>query len=534
MPKRALIVIDVQNEYFDGALPISDPPTETSLANIGRAMDAATEAGVPVIVVRHGTKRPVRGHLPRGLARLGAASRDRAPPARLPDREDAARLVHGHGARRACSRQAGVDTVAITGYMTHMCVDTTSRQAAHRGLARRDPQRRHRHAPAREQRRQRRRRGAAPLHARRAGPVLRRRRDDRRLARPPRRLSASRRARAAHHQLSRASPARCRPGRRPARRGSASTGRASGSSAAAAARRRRPRRARSPGRRSRCGPCRRRPASRSRRPARRARIAGCSMPKMPSSSLTPASVIDEARLRGADDRRAHRQRGAERVRLVAAQHGVAVVDVHQRVGAGLHLGQHAELVVEVVRAGAAAGDDPRREALALEALDEAHERRQQLARARAALRRSRRCSGGRRRSPARPRTSSAVARRDQPRQRDGAILVREPGAARRRPRGRRAPGAAGRSAARPRPAGRRCAGSSATTTRPVARAFSAASRSSFGAVTTEVNSITPGMPASAITSASASVAQQTPMPPAAIWRRAMSTDLWILATGRSA
>ena len=30
---------------------------------------------------------------------------------------------------------AGVDTVVITGYMTHMCVDTTSRQAAHRGLA---------------------------------------------------------------------------------------------------------------------------------------------------------------------------------------------------------------------------------------------------------------------------------------------------------------------------------------------------------------------------------------------------------------
>ena len=58
MPKRALIVIDVQNEYFDGALPISDPPTETSLANIGRAMDAATSAGVPVIVVRHGDRDP--------------------------------------------------------------------------------------------------------------------------------------------------------------------------------------------------------------------------------------------------------------------------------------------------------------------------------------------------------------------------------------------------------------------------------------------------------------------------------------------
>ena len=44
MPKRALIVIDVQNEYFDGKLPISDPPTATSLANITRAMEAATAA----------------------------------------------------------------------------------------------------------------------------------------------------------------------------------------------------------------------------------------------------------------------------------------------------------------------------------------------------------------------------------------------------------------------------------------------------------------------------------------------------------
>ncbi len=80
MPKRALIVIDVQNEYFDGALPISDPPVETSLANIGRAMDAATEAGVPVIVVRHGDSDPAGGDLPRGLARLGAAPRDRERP----------------------------------------------------------------------------------------------------------------------------------------------------------------------------------------------------------------------------------------------------------------------------------------------------------------------------------------------------------------------------------------------------------------------------------------------------------------------
>ena len=82
MPKRALIVIDVQNEYFDGALPISDPPTETSLANIGRAMDAATEAGVPVIVVRHGTKDP----------EAASSSRARTPGSSTP-RSSAARTI---------------------------------------------------------------------------------------------------------------------------------------------------------------------------------------------------------------------------------------------------------------------------------------------------------------------------------------------------------------------------------------------------------------------------------------------------------
>jgi len=51
--RRALIVIDVQNEYVTGNLPIEYPSVDTSLANIGRAIDAAHAAGVPVIVVQH-------------------------------------------------------------------------------------------------------------------------------------------------------------------------------------------------------------------------------------------------------------------------------------------------------------------------------------------------------------------------------------------------------------------------------------------------------------------------------------------------
>ncbi|WP_265943042.1 isochorismatase family protein [Dechloromonas sp. A34] len=51
--KRALIVIDVQNEYFTGKLRIEYPDVRDSLANICRAMDAASAAGIPVVVVQH-------------------------------------------------------------------------------------------------------------------------------------------------------------------------------------------------------------------------------------------------------------------------------------------------------------------------------------------------------------------------------------------------------------------------------------------------------------------------------------------------
>src|SRR5699024_12369718 len=51
-PRRALVVIDVQNEYVTGDLQIEYPPADDSLHNIGKAMDAACDAGIPVIVVQ--------------------------------------------------------------------------------------------------------------------------------------------------------------------------------------------------------------------------------------------------------------------------------------------------------------------------------------------------------------------------------------------------------------------------------------------------------------------------------------------------
>jgi nicotinamidase-related amidase len=134
MPKRALIVIDVQNEYFDGALPISDPPPEESLANIGRAMDAASAAGIPVIVVQHGDDDPEAPIFRKGSPawelrpEIAGRSRDELVEKTLPGSFTGTPL-------ESILQSAGIDTVAIAGYMTHMCVDTTSRQAAHRGYA---------------------------------------------------------------------------------------------------------------------------------------------------------------------------------------------------------------------------------------------------------------------------------------------------------------------------------------------------------------------------------------------------------------
>jgi len=56
MIHEALVVIDVQNEYFIGKLPVTYPAG--SLGNILRAMDAASGLQIPAIVVQHTSPAP--------------------------------------------------------------------------------------------------------------------------------------------------------------------------------------------------------------------------------------------------------------------------------------------------------------------------------------------------------------------------------------------------------------------------------------------------------------------------------------------
>lgn len=130
-PKRALIVIDVQNEYVSGDLLIEYPPVDQSLANIGRAMDAATAAGIPVVLVQHLAPEdsPIFARGSRG-AELHPVVADRA---------------HDHVVQKALPsaltgtdlgpwlRERGIDTLTIVGYMTQHCDESTARQARHEG-----------------------------------------------------------------------------------------------------------------------------------------------------------------------------------------------------------------------------------------------------------------------------------------------------------------------------------------------------------------------------------------------------------------
>ncbi|MGB7343760.1 MAG: cysteine hydrolase family protein [Pirellulaceae bacterium] len=128
---RALLVIDVQREYFDGALPISHPAGH--LENILSVMDLAAEKKIPTVVVRHHQADPespifrLNSDMWQLHEEVEKRPRDLLIDKQLPGTFTGTNL-------ESWLNENKVDTVSIAGYMTHMCCDTTARQAFHHGL----------------------------------------------------------------------------------------------------------------------------------------------------------------------------------------------------------------------------------------------------------------------------------------------------------------------------------------------------------------------------------------------------------------
>jgi nicotinamidase-related amidase len=129
--KRALLVIDVQNEYFLGKLPVTYPPG--SLENVLAAMDAAHAKGVPSVVIQHTATQPNSPVFARGSTGWGLHLEVFTRPRSLYLEKNLPGSFTGTGLEAWLFAQ-GVDTVTISGYMTQMCCDTTARQAMHLGF----------------------------------------------------------------------------------------------------------------------------------------------------------------------------------------------------------------------------------------------------------------------------------------------------------------------------------------------------------------------------------------------------------------
>lgn len=132
MTKRALIIIDVQNDYDGGNLPIDYPEIQGSLHNIGRLMDTAKEAGILVVVVQN-ILAPTAPFMAEGTPgvelhpTITSRAYDHYVAKKLPSAFAGTNL-------EIWLRERDVDTLTVAGYMTHNCNLSTMLHAFHSGF----------------------------------------------------------------------------------------------------------------------------------------------------------------------------------------------------------------------------------------------------------------------------------------------------------------------------------------------------------------------------------------------------------------
>jgi nicotinamidase-related amidase len=124
-PQRALIVIDLQNDYFpDGKFPLWN--TEAVLAQVESAIARARAQGVPVILVQHIADAPTGGAVFRRNERCRTAPRilAAAPDAVVVTKAQADGFLNTTLEEKLA--ELGVEELLICGMMTQNCVTHTA------------------------------------------------------------------------------------------------------------------------------------------------------------------------------------------------------------------------------------------------------------------------------------------------------------------------------------------------------------------------------------------------------------------------
>lgn len=132
MESPALILIDVQREYFTQESPLWIPDGAAVLERLTGLLETARDRGAGIVHVQHheDASSPVFATgtpAVETMAELAPRPGEPLIEKHLPGAFDGTTLD-------AILEELGVETLVIGGFMTHMCCDTTAREAQARGL----------------------------------------------------------------------------------------------------------------------------------------------------------------------------------------------------------------------------------------------------------------------------------------------------------------------------------------------------------------------------------------------------------------
>ena len=132
LAKRALIVIDVQNEYFSGNLKIEYPDPKLAISNIVAAIEVAKKYEIPVIIVQNFAPENAplfaRGTFGSELhPQLLQFSEDLYLEKSMPSAFTGTKLEEW-------IKFNEINTLTVVGFMTQNCDDSTIKHALHIGL----------------------------------------------------------------------------------------------------------------------------------------------------------------------------------------------------------------------------------------------------------------------------------------------------------------------------------------------------------------------------------------------------------------
>ena len=130
--RAALVLIDVQQEYFAEGGPLRIPDGPMVLAKLRSLLEDYREANMPIVHIRH-------EEAPGAPVFAIDGPRVEFMPDVAPRHIEPVVIKHAPGAFTDTELsqvlgQLAVRSVVIAGFMTHMCCDTTARQAQERGL----------------------------------------------------------------------------------------------------------------------------------------------------------------------------------------------------------------------------------------------------------------------------------------------------------------------------------------------------------------------------------------------------------------